>query len=183
MKKIINFFFVFCSIHAIAFSSPFSIIYHGSEKQFDQVKPHPNTRFTNGKAVWEGRAIFGTDDYRVALFYTHNSPRGFSASIDLINYCNKEDPITYFIDGGNSEEEALEALWGSFENSADNMGWIYILDGRKFFKEPGLGQMEVITRLMKGINFQLMKELHIEENKDALTHIINRLLCGFLFQA
>lgn len=147
MKRMAGILFIILLFQGAIFASPFSIIYHGSNLLFDQVEPRYTARISKDEViVWEGAAIFGTDDYRVALFYTHHTPKGYGAGIDLITLCNKNEPIAYGIMGGSSEDEAMEALWGTFDDSDENSGWIYILDGRKFLKEPGLGEMEVITR-------------------------------------
>lgn len=128
------------------YASPFNIIYHGSHLNFERVEPHPNRRLRDGNVVWEGVAIFGTHDFRISLLYTHNISKNYMCGIDLVSYYREDEPIVYSVRGGETEEEALEALWGSFEESDDNWGWIYLLDGRKFVTEPGLGQMERITR-------------------------------------
>ena len=74
MFKTISSLILFIIMNSALSASPFQIIYHGSPNQFDQVEPRPNTRFdNNGNISWQGEAIFGTHDYRIALYYTNNS--------------------------------------------------------------------------------------------------------------
>lgn len=126
---------------------PFDIIYHGSPELFEKVEPRPNLK-KDGKnqVLWEGTAIFGAFDKRIALFYTHTRTEGVIAEIDLHASIERNDPILFLIKGGETMEKALDALWGSKSDDTSATGFIYLLDGRHFVSEPGLGNMERVCR-------------------------------------
>lgn len=142
-------FFLFLSYFQINLScneiSPFSLVYHGSNVCFEIVEARPNTRIdSEGNIAWQGEAIFTSPDYRIALFYTHNKvdSQSYQASIDLISQYKKGEPITYAVFGGESMDDALEALFGIASDECN--GYIYLLDANFAFSEEGLGKKEQI---------------------------------------
>lgn len=138
---------IFNSIQAYDYSGKnFCIIYHGSSKDFSQVKPSYNEKKDfQEQGCWKGTAIFGSHDYRIALFYTYNKAveRIYGCKIVLKDRVSSTEPIVYYIYGGSGQEDALSRLYGDY--SDETTGHIYILDGRYFYREKGLGNMEGIT--------------------------------------
>lgn len=124
----------------------FCIIYHGSSKDFNQVRPSYNEKKDfQEQGCWKGTAIFGSHDYRIALFYTYNKAveSNYGCKIALKDRVSSTESIVYYIYGGSSKDEALSQLYGEY--SDESTGHIYILDGRYFYREEGLGSMEGIT--------------------------------------
>lgn len=123
------------------------VVFHGSPAAFDLVKPYPSKRGTPTLTRWQGTAIFATADPRVALFYTFNHQvANFHCGIDLIDYTPPSLPVTYYLAGGNSQEEALEKLFGRRSDPDTCRGYIYVLSKQYFYREPGIGTMECISR-------------------------------------
>ena len=115
------------------------VVFHGSPLKFEQVRPSHSTRLSQGKINWEGDAIFATADPRVALFYTYSRVNGFGGGINLIDFTPPRQPITYYLYGGQDQNEALDKLYGG-------TGYIYALNKQFYYREPGLGKMECISR-------------------------------------
>ena len=138
-----------------------STMYHGSSAGFDRVEPRPNRRVnSDGTTKWQGTAIFAAMDPRVGLHYTANRGTGIGVGIDLVNHTAPDEPVSYYLGGGASQEEALDRAYGvAGTESAD--GYLYLLDKSKFVKEPGLGDMEMITRDPEANLFRL----HIDRRK------------------
>lgn len=133
-------------------NSHFCTIYHGSSKSFDEIQSSYNEKKDfDDNMCWKGIAIFGAHDYRIALFYTYDKTifPAYRAKIKLRNKVSSNEPILYHIIGGDSKEDALRALYGP--KSLMTNGYIYILDGRYFKRESGLGLMEGITRDSKAL--------------------------------
>jgi hypothetical protein len=156
MKKCLLIFVLFITLNCEAnFSSNLtslvnekenSLVFHGSPSNFEKVQPHYSARYTKGKMMWEGEAIFATPDYRIALFYTHDrSDRNFPAGIDLISPLSSDTPITYSLYGGQSIDEALDHLFGRLDDNDSCLGFIYVLRAESFRWEEGLGTMERIS--------------------------------------
>ena len=122
------------------------VVFHGSRLAFDKVKPYRSRRGTATQIKWDGEAIFATADPRVALFYTYNRAPGFSAGINLIGYTSPDRPLTYYLSGGKSQQEAVERLFGNASDPQSCRGYIYVLAKQYFYRESGLGTMECISR-------------------------------------
>lgn len=121
-------------------------MFHGSSASFDRVEPRSNTRYgPNGTIRWRGTAIFAAPDPRVALHYTWTRRNGVGTGIDLVNHTSPDQPITFFLYGGASKDDALNRAYGRADDSS-GLGHLYFLDKSAFTHEEGLGSMELITR-------------------------------------
>ncbi len=123
------------------------LMFHGSSARFDSVECRPNQRVNADESVkWSGSAIFAAMDPRVALHYTADRPSGFGAGIDLIQPTAPNQPLAFYLHGGENLDEALTALYGNPADPESCMGYIHLLDKTSFVTEPGLGTMEMVTR-------------------------------------
>ena len=123
-----------------------TLMFHGTSVKFDATEARPNRRTSQGKVDWEGTAIFAAMDPRVALHYTADVGTGIGTGIDLRSRTEADEPITYFLDGGESQEDALNKTYGKPDDPESCTGFIHTLDKSKFVHEQGLGVMEMITR-------------------------------------
>lgn len=120
------------------------LMFHGTEADFEAVEARPNRRVgMDGKTDWQGTAIFAAADPRVGLHYTARRGQGVSAGIDLRSHTPADQPITYFLRGGESLEDAMTKAYGE---GGSSRAYIHLLDKTRFVHEPGLGVMEMITR-------------------------------------
>lgn len=123
------------------------VVFHGSSASFERVKPYPSKRGTPTLTRWQGTAIFATADPRVALFYTYQRQvPNFHCGLNLIDYTPPSLPVTYYLTGGESLQEALDTLFGRLDQPDSCRGFIYVLSKQYFYREPGIGTMECITR-------------------------------------
>lgn len=123
------------------------VVFHGSPTAFDRVKPYRASRGTRTLTRWQGTAIFASADPRVALFYTYNHRvPGFHCGLNLTEYSPPDEPIAYVLTGGSSEAEAMDTLFGRADQPTTCRGYIYVLGKQYFYREPGVGTMECISR-------------------------------------
>lgn len=121
------------------------VVYHGSPELYKTLVPQPNKRMHGDKIYWSGEGIFATKDRRVALLYTAKRRiASFTFGVDLINQTLETEPVTLYLEGGTSQEEALQKFYGTKDKS---VGYIYDLDPSTFTHEQGLGKMEVVSRV------------------------------------
>jgi hypothetical protein len=123
------------------------VVFHGSPAAFDRVKPYRASRGTRTLTRWQGTAIFASADPRVALFYTYNHRvPNFHCGLNLTEYSAPDEPISYVLTGGRSEEQAMNTLFGDPTRPDTCRGYIYVLGKQYFYREPGVGTMECISR-------------------------------------
>jgi hypothetical protein len=122
------------------------VVFHGSPLEFDAVHTYHSSRGRRNDLRWEGEAIFATADPRVALFYSYTRVRGIGCGIDLIGYTPPNKPISYFLIGGSSLEDAEARLYGTRDKPETCKGYVYVLNKQYFYREKGLGTMECISR-------------------------------------
>lgn len=119
-------------------------VFHGTAADFAQVLPKPNLRTDrSGNVIWSGSGVFASDDRRVAVIYTDRRSPGYGQGVDLVNKTSPNEPLALHVTGGESKEDALDKLYGPV---AESKGYIHMLDANGFSREPGLGQMEVVSR-------------------------------------
>jgi hypothetical protein len=123
------------------------LMFHGSSAEFESVEARDNRRMgPGGKIDWQGTALFAAMDPRVALHYTANRRTGVQTGINLREFTDPGQPITYFLKGGANLEEAMTKTYGDPADPKSCQGYVHVLDKSKFVHEPGLGVMEMITR-------------------------------------
>lgn len=122
------------------------VVFHGSPTAFDKVKPY-QARRTRTLTRWQGTAIFASADPRVALFYTYNHRvPNYHCGFNLAEYTRPDEPVSYVLTGGKSEADAMDVLFGREDEPASCQGYIYVLGKQYFYREPGVGTMECISR-------------------------------------
>lgn len=124
------------------------ILYHGTPNDFADLTPQPNKRIKGKIIEWSGEAIFATQDFRIALNYTANklpSSLNITCGVDLRTPQAPNEPLTILIIGGNTREEALDALFGNINQPASCTGYIYHVDGAHFKTDNGLAVNERIS--------------------------------------
>lgn len=125
------------------------VFFHGSPHSFDVVEPQPSTRFKEERIIWNGTAIFATQDIRIALLYTHDHNKtGYVAGVDLYEDLSAGTPVIFFLYGGSCLEEALDALFGK-QDDLSSTGYIYLLDSSFFGWEEGLANNERVSRQLE----------------------------------
>lgn len=123
-----------------------ALMFHGTSVDFEAVEPRPSRRVSDGKVDWEGTAIFAAMDPRVALHYTVSPSSEVGTGIDLRNYTDPTQAITFYLDGGESLEDAMQKAYGDPKNPESCLGYVHLLEKSKFVREPGLGTMEMLSR-------------------------------------
>lgn len=122
-------------------------VYHGSPVYFDAPVLMFNRRIgRNGETLWSGKGVFATPDRRIALTYTNTRGMGYSQGINLWENISENEPIELIVEGGSSQEEALEKLYGT-SDPGGSFGYIYCIESKNFKREVGLGLMEVVSRV------------------------------------
>ena len=123
------------------------IVYHGSSASFVIPIASKNTRYdSHRKIIWQGEGVFAAADRRVALIYTSNRKIAFHQGVDLWTRPADLNPIVLTLYGGSSQEEALIRLYGTADLDS-SFGYIYCLSDLPFYREQGLGILEVVSRL------------------------------------
>ncbi len=124
------------------------IVYHGSSLLFETPEPQENTRLAQGKVIWQGEAVFGTYDSRIAVLYTAKRwpSNAYGFGVDLVTKTPEHKALNLVLYGSKIEdtvESILDNLYGKKERS---VGFLYCMDEQSFVHEQGLGQMEVISK-------------------------------------
>lgn len=128
-----------------------AVYYHGSPFKLDRLSPQAYTRVDDeGNITYESRAVRAFPDKRIALLYTYNDAPGYRVGVNLANYTYPTEPIVYTIIGGDTKEQAITRLYGSGKDEPRSHGYLYTIDGGYFHKDPGLGEMEVVSH--KSVN-------------------------------
>lgn len=144
-SKIYSFLLVAFLSFAVAAPAQADLVYHGTTIGDLQLVPKPNKRLRDGKVIWSGDGVFATRDRRIALIYTSKRLGHFLQGVNLVDKVSPKEPVTLWVSGGKSEAEAMDNLYGQIGNS---VGYIYMLDDSTFKREKGLGQMEVVSRVV-----------------------------------
>jgi len=122
-------------------------MFHGTSAAFDRLENRPNTRIGDqGRIDWQGSAIFAAYDPRVALHYTGSRSPEVVTGINLRGYTDPTEPMHYYLTGGTSKEDAMNRVYGNPARPESCLGYLHLLRADDFVREPGLGQMEKITR-------------------------------------
>lgn len=120
--------------------------YHGSPFKLSGLVPVSYTKKdAEGNVTYESRVTRAFLDKRIALLYTYNNVPGFQVGVNLVNYTAPNEPITFTFIGGRTKNEAFSKLFGSDNDGIKSRGYIYTISSSYFHKDPGLGEMEVVS--------------------------------------